>query len=77
MRFDRFGCFKETVLTFYIKQTERSTDLVTEVWSVTMLIGLKRFIDYANSSEKVFRIVLLVNHGPKEEKTAVERVAGF
>lgn len=41
-----------------------------------MLIGLKIFVDYANSSEKVFRMVLLVNHGPKEEKTAIERVAG-
>lgn len=75
MRFDWFGCFKETVLTFNIKQTERSTDL--EVWSVTILIGLKRFVNYDNSSEKVLCMVVLVNHGPKEEKTTVERVAGF
>lgn len=75
MRFDRFGCFKETVLTFDIKKTERSTDL--EVWLVTTLIGTKIFVDYANSTEKVFCMVVLVNHGPKEEKTAVERVAGF
>lgn len=27
LRFDWFGCFKETILTFNVKQTERSTDL--------------------------------------------------
>lgn len=42
-----------------------------------MLIGSKRFVDYANSNEKVFCMVVFVTMVQKRKKTAVKRVAGF